>query len=183
MNKKFESLLPTKLIRNHLFPLFLFVLSFCCLFPHLSVSSCHHFEFWFSGLCSEQAEPVFKEPTRYSELADPLLRGNFPPKSLNQTVAVAAMCLRDDAYVRPLMTDVVTALSYLGQGPDAWTASPLSAPSSPFDDRLAENGNENNRDEVSARERQQAVAEAIEWGSNSRRDQMSALAATGSSEQ
>ncbi|KAF7119353.1 hypothetical protein RHSIM_Rhsim13G0044500 [Rhododendron simsii] len=131
----------------------------------------------------ELAEPVFKEPTRYSELADPLLQGNFPPKSLNQTVAVAAMCLRDDASVRPLMTDVVTALSYLGQGPDAGTVSPLSIPSSPFDDRSAENGNENNRDEVSARERQRAVAEAIEWGSNSRRDQMSALAATGSSEQ
>ncbi|KAI8523210.1 hypothetical protein RHMOL_Rhmol13G0055600 [Rhododendron molle] len=129
------------------------------------------------------AEPVFKEPTRYSELADPLLQGNFPPKSLNQTVAVAAMCLRDDASVRPLMTDVVTALSYLGQAPDAGTVSPLSAPSSPFDDRSAENGDENNHDEVSARERQRAVAEAIEWGSNSRRDQMSAVAATGSSEQ
>lgn len=139
----------------------------------------------FSGLCSEQAEPVFKEPTRYSELADPLLRGGFPPKGLNQTVAVAAMCLRDDASVRPLMTDVVTALSYLGQGPDAGTSvSPLSAPSSPFDDdrSTAENGNGNNHDEVRARERQRAVAEAIEWGSNSKREQMSALAAnTGSS--
>ncbi|KAL6953545.1 putative serine/threonine-protein kinase pbl26 [Sarracenia purpurea var. burkii] len=126
------------------------------------------------------AEPIFKDPSRYLELADPLLQGDFPVKSLNQTVAVAAMCLQDDASVRPLISDVVTALSYLGQGPGAVPVSPLSGPASPFDDRVTSTI-ENHLDEVSTKERQRAVAEAMEWGSTTRNDQMRALTATGSS--
>ncbi|PSS14080.1 Serine/threonine-protein kinase [Actinidia chinensis var. chinensis] len=80
------------------------------------------------------AEPVFKEPSMYTELADPLLCGDFPVKCLNQAVAVAAMCLQDDASGRPLMRDVVTTLSYLALGPHAGTVSPLSGPASPLDD-------------------------------------------------
>ncbi|XP_057508527.1 LOW QUALITY PROTEIN: probable serine/threonine-protein kinase PBL26 [Actinidia eriantha] len=80
------------------------------------------------------AEPVFKEPSMYTELADPLLCGDFPVKCLNQEVAVAAMCLQDDASGRPLMRDVVTTLSYLALGPHAGTVSPLSGPASPLDD-------------------------------------------------
>ncbi|KAG7543200.1 Protein kinase domain [Arabidopsis thaliana x Arabidopsis arenosa] len=59
------------------------------------------------------AQPIFKEPNRFPELADPLLRGEFPEKSLNQAVAVAAMCLQEEPIVRPLISDVVTALSYM----------------------------------------------------------------------
>ncbi|PSR89696.1 Serine/threonine-protein kinase [Actinidia chinensis var. chinensis] len=131
------------------------------------------------------AEPKFKEPSRYVELADPLLQGDFPVKSLNQAVAVAAMCLNDNASVRPLMSDVVTALSYLGQEPDAaaaGTVSPLSAPASPLDDRVMSPATENHhRKKVSASERQRAVAEAMEWGSTSRHHQMRELAASGGS--
>ncbi|GFZ20142.1 hypothetical protein Acr_28g0008470 [Actinidia rufa] len=138
----------------------------------------------FTGFASEQAGPKFKEPSRYTELADPLLQEDFPVKSLSQAVAVAAMCLNDDASVRPLMSDVVTALSYLGQGPDAaaGTASPLSAPASPLDGQVMSPATENHhREEVSASERKRAVAEAMEWGSTSRHDQMRALAASGGS--
>ncbi|XP_010533305.1 PREDICTED: serine/threonine-protein kinase At3g07070 [Tarenaya hassleriana] len=60
------------------------------------------------------AQPVFREPSRYRELADPLLEGKFQDKSLNQAVAVAAMCLQEEPAVRPLINDVVTALSFLG---------------------------------------------------------------------
>ncbi|GFZ17616.1 protein kinase superfamily protein [Actinidia rufa] len=133
------------------------------------------------------AEPKFKEPSRYVELADPLLQGDFPVKSLNQAVAVAAMCLNDNASVRPLMSDVVTALSYLGHEPDtaaaaAGTVSPLSAPASPLDDRVMSPATENHhRKKVSASERQRAVAEAMEWGSTSRHHQMRELAASGGS--
>ncbi|CAL9225050.1 unnamed protein product [Arabidopsis halleri] len=59
------------------------------------------------------AQPIFREPNRFPELADPLLRGEFPEKSLNQAVAVAAMCLQEEPIVRPLISDVVTALSYM----------------------------------------------------------------------
>ncbi|KAL0759483.1 hypothetical protein Bca101_075633 [Brassica carinata] len=63
------------------------------------------------------AQPVFKEPSRFPELADPSLEGVFPEKALNQAVAVTAMCLQEEATVRPLMSDVVTALGFLGTAP------------------------------------------------------------------
>ncbi|PSR94918.1 Serine/threonine-protein kinase [Actinidia chinensis var. chinensis] len=128
------------------------------------------------------AEPVFKEPSRYTELADPLLRRDFPVKCLNQAVAVAAMCLQGDASGRPLMSDVVTALSYLGPGPHAGTVSPLSGPASPLHDGSMNGAAENDhRGGDSARERQQAVAEAMEWGSTSKHGHIKSLASMGSS--
>ncbi|OMO59335.1 hypothetical protein COLO4_34245 [Corchorus olitorius] len=66
-----------------------------------------------------QAQPVFKDPSRFPELADPVLNGEFAIRALNQAVAVAAMCLQEEAAVRPLISDVVTVLSFLGNGPDA----------------------------------------------------------------
>ncbi|KAL1190578.1 putative serine/threonine-protein kinase PBL25 [Cardamine amara subsp. amara] len=60
------------------------------------------------------AQPIFRDPTRFSQLADPLLQGEYPKKSLNQAIAVAAMCLHEEPTVRPLISDVVTALSFLG---------------------------------------------------------------------
>ncbi|KAL1200413.1 putative serine/threonine-protein kinase PBL24 [Cardamine amara subsp. amara] len=59
------------------------------------------------------AQPIFREPNRFPELADPLLGGEFSEKSLNQVVAVAAMCLQEEPIVRPLISDVVTALSFM----------------------------------------------------------------------
>lgn len=107
-----------------------------------------------------QAEPIFKEPSKFSELVDPLLKDDYPKKSFNQAVAVAAMCLQDDASIRPLMRDVVTALSYLS-GPETGLASAVSSPSpSPCPSPQ--------KNEITADERKRAVAEAIEWGSNSR---------------
>ena len=46
-------------------------------------------------------------------MADPLLEGNYPIKGLYQALAVAAMCLQEEASIRPLMSDVVMALEYL----------------------------------------------------------------------
>ncbi|KAJ6729090.1 RECEPTOR-LIKE KINASE LIP1 [Salix viminalis] len=104
------------------------------------------------------AQPVFKEPSRYPELADPLLQGGFPVRGLNQAVAVAAMCLQEEPLVRPLICDVVSALSLLGDGVEEGAEPAASFPSPP----TTENPD-------SAKERQLAVEEAIEWGSNSRR--------------
>ncbi|CAN8275462.1 unnamed protein product [Cochlearia groenlandica] len=59
------------------------------------------------------AQPIFKDPSRFPELADKLLQGEFPQKSLNQAVGVAAMCLQEEPIVRPLISDVVTALSFM----------------------------------------------------------------------
>lgn len=112
-----------------------------------------------------QAEPKFKEPSRFSELADPVLEGDFPRKGLNQAVAVAAMCLQDDATVRPLISDVVTALTFLGDGPESGMASPTSAAASSQAEIIMPNTTENQSSEIEAKEREMAIAEAKEWGS------------------
>ncbi|KAI4374040.1 hypothetical protein MLD38_012085 [Melastoma candidum] len=59
------------------------------------------------------ANPRFKDPKQFPEMVDPLLEGKFPEKDLNQAVAIAAMCLQYEASARPLVSDVVTALSFL----------------------------------------------------------------------
>ncbi|XVF56472.1 hypothetical protein PTKIN_Ptkin06aG0123800 [Pterospermum kingtungense] len=59
------------------------------------------------------AQPIFREPKQFPEMADPLLKKRFPERGLNQAVAIAAMCLQDEAAARPLMSDIVTALSFL----------------------------------------------------------------------
>lgn len=56
------------------------------------------------------------------------------------------MCINEEQSARPLMSDVVTALSFLGTGPDQGGA---------------------NKKESLMDERQSAVEEAIEWGSTS----------------
>ncbi|WZY84135.1 hypothetical protein YC2023_030519 [Brassica napus] len=59
------------------------------------------------------ASPLFKDRRKFSLMADPLLGGKYPMKGLYQALAVAAMCLQDEAETRPNMSDVVTALEYL----------------------------------------------------------------------
>ncbi|OAY81809.1 Serine/threonine-protein kinase CDL1 [Ananas comosus] len=59
------------------------------------------------------AEPRFKDKKRFVEMADPALEGKYPLKGLYQALAVAAMCLQEEASTRPLISDVVTALEYL----------------------------------------------------------------------
>ncbi|KAK3005879.1 hypothetical protein RJ639_017520 [Escallonia herrerae] len=79
------------------------------------------------------AQPIFRDPKRFPEMADPLLKREFPVRSLNQAVGVAAMCLQEEASVRPLITDVVAALSFLAfVSPDADVPSDLpTAPTPP----------------------------------------------------
>ncbi|XP_061347857.1 probable serine/threonine-protein kinase PBL23 [Gastrolobium bilobum] len=59
------------------------------------------------------AQPLFKDRTKFTLMADPLLKGQFPVKGLFQALAVAAMCLQEEANTRPFMDDVVTALTHL----------------------------------------------------------------------
>ncbi|KAK8532222.1 hypothetical protein V6N12_053668 [Hibiscus sabdariffa] len=59
------------------------------------------------------AQPLFREPKKFPDMADPVLKKQFPERGLNQAVAIAAMCLQDEATARPLMSDVVMALSFL----------------------------------------------------------------------
>ncbi|CAN4093480.1 unnamed protein product [Withania somnifera] len=123
------------------------------------------------------AEPIFKNTRRHNELADPLLEANFPMKSFSQAVAIASMCLQDDPAVRPLISDVVTALSTLS-APDTGLASPFASPTrapSPMQMSIEDSI-------IATKEGQQEVAEAIEWGSNSRTQNARSLASCSSSD-
>lgn len=60
-----------------------------------------------------QARPLFKDRRKFPAMADPLLLGKYPMRGLYQALAVAAMCLQEQASQRPMIHDVVTALSYL----------------------------------------------------------------------
>ncbi|KAM7256394.1 hypothetical protein ACFE04_012135 [Oxalis oulophora] len=59
------------------------------------------------------ARPLFKDRRKFPKMADPVLQGRYPMRGLYQALAVAAMCLQEQAATRPLIGDVVTALTYL----------------------------------------------------------------------
>lgn len=83
-------------------------------------------------------------------MADPLLKGNFPDTSLNQAIGVAAMCLQDEPSVRPLIGDVVVALSFLATAPPQKAnpaAAPTSTPSNKNEDCHSHQGNEEEEEE------------------------------------
>ncbi|PKI64799.1 hypothetical protein CRG98_014795 [Punica granatum] len=110
------------------------------------------------------ALPIVKDPHRYTELADPLLNNDYPRRGLNQAVAVAAMCLNEEPSARPLMSDVVTALSFLWLGPG--TANPTVSADPPLSSQNA--GTDSHDRNESGDDREREVAEAMEWGANSR---------------
>ncbi|CAN1237701.1 Serine/threonine-protein kinase PBL27 [Linum grandiflorum] len=59
------------------------------------------------------ARPLFKDRRKFGQMADPLLQGHYPVRGLYQALAVAAMCVQEQPNMRPLIADVVTALTYL----------------------------------------------------------------------
>ncbi|GAB2211733.1 hypothetical protein Drorol1_Dr00025066 [Drosera rotundifolia] len=70
------------------------------------------------------AQPIFRDPKRFSEMADPRLNMEFPVTSLNQAVGIAAMCLQEESMVRPLIGDVVAVLSFISTATNAPTPVP-----------------------------------------------------------
>ncbi|VFQ86303.1 unnamed protein product [Cuscuta campestris] len=113
------------------------------------------------------AEPYFRDQSKIFELLDPLLKGNAPKKSFRQAAAIATMCLEEDPEVRPLMTDVVSALSHLSDELRSKSDDSSHEEESPTED----NNKKKNGGLSAEEERQRAVAEAIEWGANSRNQQ------------
>ncbi|KAL4576397.1 hypothetical protein LXL04_012490 [Taraxacum kok-saghyz] len=59
------------------------------------------------------ARPLFKDRRKFGQMADPLLEGQYPVRGLYQALAVAAMCVQEQPTMRPVIADVVTALTYL----------------------------------------------------------------------
>ncbi|XP_068668377.1 probable serine/threonine-protein kinase PBL23 [Aristolochia californica] len=76
------------------------------------------------------AQPLFKDRKKFTQMADPALNDEYPVKGLYQALAVAAMCLQEEALTRPLISDVVTALEYLAVKDDPEGASKFLSRSS-----------------------------------------------------
>ncbi|KAL2465207.1 Serine/threonine-protein kinase CDL1 [Abeliophyllum distichum] len=79
------------------------------------------------------ARPLFKDRRKFSQMADPMLQGQYPSRGLYQALAVAAMCVQEQPNMRPLIADVVTALTYLASqkyNPETQPVQRLSSGSS-----------------------------------------------------
>ncbi|KAF4354605.1 hypothetical protein CsatB_030595 [Cannabis sativa] len=59
------------------------------------------------------ARPLFRDRKKFSQMIDPLLQGQYPVRGLYQALAIAAMCVQEQPNMRPVISDVVTALNYL----------------------------------------------------------------------
>ena len=64
-------------------------------------------------------------------MADPMLQGQYPMRGLYQALSVAAMCVQEQPNMRPVIADVVTALSYLASQKYNPTQSSQWAPATP----------------------------------------------------
>ena len=60
-------------------------------------------------------------------MADPMLQGQYPVRGLYQALAVAAMCVQEEPTMRPVIADVVTALSYLASHKYDLESQPLQS--------------------------------------------------------
>ncbi|XP_006345815.1 serine/threonine-protein kinase At3g07070-like [Solanum tuberosum] len=103
------------------------------------------------------AQPYFKDPKKFPELADPCLGKSFPVKGLNQAVGVTAMCLQDEPMVRPFIGDVVAALTFLTMPqPD----DPIpSSPPAPTPTSNIEKSSPNNEDQESSENEDQGFSD------------------------
>ncbi|XP_074569671.1 serine/threonine-protein kinase PBS1-like [Curcuma longa] len=140
--------------------------------------------------------PMFNDRRKLPRLADPKLQGRFPMRGLHQALAIASMCIQEQAANRPPIADVVTALSYLASQAYDPNSSPTSSNKSGGDNeerKIHGGGRINTKDDQggasgrkwqpersekddSPREiaglskkdldREQAVAEAKLWGEN-----------------
>ena len=113
-------------------------------------------------MCDQQVKPMLRDRKRYSELVDPLLRGEYPERDLGQAVGVAAMCLQEEASVRPYMSDAVVALGFLAEVPAGYKYK--SGPIPQLKQVEDPSSTSSSKQDKSAYDRQKAVAEAIEWG-------------------
>nr|ACL18058.1 STK [Aegilops speltoides] len=146
------------------------------------------------------ARPLFNDRRKLPKMADPGLQGRYPMRGLYQALAVASMCIQSEAASRPLIADVVTALSYLASqiyDPNAIHASKKAGGDQRSrvsdsgrtllkNDEAGSSGHKSDRDD-SPREpppgilndRERMVAEAKMWGANLREKTRAAANAQG----
>ncbi|KAL0303072.1 UNVERIFIED_CONTAM: Serine/threonine-protein kinase PBL27 [Sesamum radiatum] len=76
------------------------------------------------------ARPLLQDLQKLSQIADPLLQGQYPATGLSQALAVAARCVQEQPDIRPHMADVVTALTYVASQKHDPEVQPTQRPSS-----------------------------------------------------
>ncbi|CAH8370954.1 unnamed protein product [Eruca vesicaria subsp. sativa] len=59
------------------------------------------------------ARPYLKDPKKFGQLVDPLLRGKYPKRCLSYAISITEMCLNEEANRRPQIGDVVVAFEYI----------------------------------------------------------------------
>ncbi|XP_010471787.1 PREDICTED: serine/threonine-protein kinase CDL1-like [Camelina sativa] len=59
------------------------------------------------------ARPYLKDPKKFGQLVDPLLRGKYSKRCLSYAIAITEMCLKEEANYRPKIGDVVVAFEYI----------------------------------------------------------------------
>ncbi|VFQ60386.1 unnamed protein product [Cuscuta campestris] len=57
--------------------------------------------------------PFLRDRSKFVEMVDPLLEGQYSVRCLHHAVAITAMCLQEQANFRPLISDIAVALEYL----------------------------------------------------------------------
>ncbi|KAG0463283.1 hypothetical protein HPP92_019352 [Vanilla planifolia] len=61
----------------------------------------------------EWVRPFMRERTSCHRLADPLLQGHYPKRGVQQLFSLAGLCINEKPSMRPVIADVVTALSHV----------------------------------------------------------------------
>ncbi|KAH6804877.1 Protein kinase superfamily protein [Perilla frutescens var. frutescens] len=56
---------------------------------------------------------LFEDPSKFAQMADPVLQGHYPVTGLSQALEVAGMCVHEQPSTRPPIADVATALDHL----------------------------------------------------------------------
>ncbi|RAL50409.1 hypothetical protein DM860_016876 [Cuscuta australis] len=65
-------------------------------------------------VCLDSAcRPFLRDRSKFVEMVDPLLEGQYSVRCLHHAVAITAMCLQEQANFRPLISDIAVALEYL----------------------------------------------------------------------
>ncbi|KAF3583506.1 hypothetical protein F2Q69_00032218, partial [Brassica cretica] len=94
------------------------------------------------------ARPLFKDRRNFPKMVDPLLQGQYPVSGLYQALAISAMCVQEQPSMRPVVSDVVSALNFLASSKYDPT-SPSSSSSSSSRRRNTYRDDEEKRQDLS----------------------------------
>lgn len=104
---------------------------------------------------------MFRDKRNISRLVDQRLQGNYPVSGLRMAVELACMCLREEPRLRPDAGDIILAFDYLTSKQYVSKVSEIvNVVGMENDESLKETSVILTKDSL----REQAVAEAKQWG-------------------